>query len=373
MLSLARRIVFALAVLCGAAGALRAHDPGLSAARATVGAREVVLAVSFAPADVAAMLPPAARPTTWTAETFARARADVLALGDLLYAVRVGGRALAAVDSGVELTPGDRVTFSFRYARPAAAALEFEALNLGALPPAHREHFAAVDESGRLLVERMLQAGAAVVTVPMATPPPASVTESGPATAEKSRGAFGSFFVLGIEHIWTGYDHLLFLFGLLVVCGSLRSIAAIVSSFTVAHSLTLGAATLGWIAVPGRWVEPLIAASIMLVGVENLLRRGGEPRGRWAVTFAFGLIHGFGFAGVLHDLGVGRDGQGIVLPLVAFNLGVESGQLAIAAAVLPALLWLRRQPRWAVPAPTALSAVVVLFGGWWLLERTVLG
>jgi len=369
---LARRIVLVLAALCGAAGALRAHDPGLSAARATAGAHEVVLAVSFAPADVAAMLPPAARPATWTAGTFAGARADVLALGGLLYAVRAGGRSLAAVDSGVELLPGDRVTFSFRYARPEAAALEFEALNLGALPPAHREHFTAVDESGRLLVERMLEAGAPVVAVPLA-PPPASVTGNGPAIAEKSRGAFGSFFVLGIEHIWTGYDHLLFLFGLLVVCGSLRSIAAIVSSFTVAHSLTLGAATLGWIALPGRWVEPLIAASIVLVGVENLLRRGGEPRGRWAVTFAFGLIHGFGFAGVLHDLGVGRDGQGIVLPLVAFNLGVESGQLAIAAAVLPALLWLRRQPRWAVPAPAALSAVVVLFGGWWLLERTVLG
>src|SRR4030095_11994348 len=94
--------------------------------------------------------------------------------------------------------------------------------------------------------------------------------------------------------------------------------------------------------LPSRLVEPAIAASIVFVGVENLWRRGDEPRGRWALTFAFGLIHGFGFASVLRDLGVGAGAQGIVMPLFTFNLGVELGQVAIASVVLPIVWQLRK-------------------------------
>jgi hydrogenase/urease accessory protein HupE len=180
------------------------------------------------------------------------------------------------------------------------------------------------------------------------------------------------FLRLGIAHIWTGYDHLLFLFGLLVVCRSFRSIVAIISCFTGAHSITLALATLGVVHLPGRVVEPMIAASISYVGIENLARLGAEPVRRWALTFAFGLIHGFGFATVLRELGVGSSGRGLAAPLIAFNLGVEIGQVAIAAIVLPVVWQLRKNPAFIRRGVPVLSGLVAAAGLYWLLERTIL-
>ena len=182
---------------------------------------------------------------------------------------------------------------------------------------------------------------------------------------------FWGFLRLGVEHIWTGYDHLLFLFALLVVCRSFRAIVAIITCFTLAHSLTLALATLNVVNLPSRFVEAAIAASIVFVGLENLVRRGEEPKGRWALTFAFGLIHGFGFASVLRELGVGQGGQGLVMPLFTFNLGVEIGQVAVAAIVLPVVWRLRKNEKFLRRGVPALSAVVAAAGLYWLLERTV--
>lgn len=184
---------------------------------------------------------------------------------------------------------------------------------------------------------------------------------------------FWDFLQLGVRHIWTGYDHLLFLFGLLVVCRSFRSVLVIVSCFTVAHSVTLALVTLGAVHLPASLVEPLIAASILFVGVENLVRRGAEAKDRGAVAFGFGLVHGFGFANVLRDLGVGTSGTSVAGPLLGFNLGVELGQLAVAVIVLP-LLWQLRTFTWfnrlGVPI---LSGIIAAIGFYWLLERTILG
>jgi hypothetical protein len=105
--------------------------------------------------------------------------------------------------------------------------------------------------------------------------------------------------------------------------------------------------------------------------VENVWRRGEEPRGRWALTFGFGLIHGFGFASVLRDLGVGGGAQGIAMPLFTFNLGVELGQIAIAAVVLPLVWQLRKHEGFRRRGVPALSALVALAGLYWLLERTL--
>lgn len=184
---------------------------------------------------------------------------------------------------------------------------------------------------------------------------------------------FWDFLQLGVRHIWTGYDHLLFLFGLLVVCRSFRSMVIIISCFTVAHSVTLALVTLGAVHLPAGLVEPLIAASILFVGVENLVRRGAEPKGRGAVAFGFGLIHGFGFANVLRDLGVGASGASVAIPLFGFNLGVELGQLAVAAIALPLLWQLRALPWFARLGVPILSGIVAAVGLYWLLERTVLG
>jgi hydrogenase/urease accessory protein HupE len=171
-----------------------------------------------------------------------------------------------------------------------------------------------------------------------------------------------------VEHIWTGYDHLLFLLALLLVCSDFKSAIQVVTFFTVAHSITLALATLNLVSVSGLVVEPAIAASIIYVGVENFTRSEG-PKGRWLITFLFGLIHGFGFATVLRDLGVTSGTTGVAVPLVAFNLGVEAGQIVIAAILLPAIWKLRKwEPfrQWGVPA---CSAIVASLGGYWLVER----
>jgi hydrogenase/urease accessory protein HupE len=191
-------------------------------------------------------------------------------------------------------------------------------------------------------------------------------------SVDRTPPTFFGFLRLGIEHIWTGYDHLLFLFALLVVCRTFRSIVTIISCFTLAHSLTLALATLNVINIPSRITEPAIAASIVFVGVENLLRGGDEPRGRWALTFAFGLIHGFGFASVLRDLGVGGRDHGIGMPLFTFNLGVEIGQIVIAAIVLPLIWRLRKNEAFVHRGVPLLSAAVAVAGLYWLVERTIL-
>ena len=167
------------------------------------------------------------------------------------------------------------------------------------------------------------------------------------------------------------YAHLLFLFALLIVCRTFGSIVKIISCFTLAHSITLGLATLDVVSLPAALVEPLIAASIVFVGVENLLRRGQEPKGRGWVTFAFGLIHGFGFASVLRDLGVGTGGSGLAMPLFTFNLGVEVGQIVIAAIVLPIVWQLRKNEAFVRKGVPVLSALITAAGLFWLLQRTV--
>lgn len=179
---------------------------------------------------------------------------------------------------------------------------------------------------------------------------------------------FTAFLRLGIEHILLGVDHLLFLAGLLIVAREWRQLVVVITMFTAAHSLTLGLAAFNVVNLPGRVTEPLIAASILFVGVENILRRG-EPRARWAVTFLFGLIHGFGFASVLRELGLGAQGQGIALPLFSFNLGVEIGQLAMAAVAVPLLWMVAERPAYRTRWQPVLSGVVALAGAYWLVLR----
>jgi HupE/UreJ protein len=190
-----------------------------------------------------------------------------------------------------------------------------------------------------------------------------------------------AFLGEGIWHILEGYDHILFLLTLLfptVVCygaggwegrGSLREAALevlqVVTAFTLAHSLTLSLAVLGLVHLPARWVECAIALTVLLGALNNL--RPTIVRRRWAVAFTFGLVHGFGFASVLADLGL--HGANLALSLVGFNTGVELGQMLVVLAVLPLAFvsrhtWLYR--RAFMPAG---SAAIVLIAGYWLLAR----
>ena len=178
---------------------------------------------------------------------------------------------------------------------------------------------------------------------------------------------FGDFLLLGIEHILTGLDHLLFLAALLLAARGIWSILATVTAFTMAHSVTLSLAALGLIDLPARLIEPLIAASIIWVAVENLFGAEHSWR-RLAVTFLFGLVHGLGFAEVMKELEL--SGWRLVAGLGGFNIGVEIGQALVVLVVAPLLIWARGQSwgwRFRVAASVALAAI----GAFWLVERIV--
>lgn len=356
-----------LAMFVGLLSMLRAHDPGISTAQGLLLGDRLLLTHGFAPADAELLLPDTIRaPGTWTETEFEAARARLEALAPQLWEARAGTSLLPVQVARVELAAGDALNFHLEFPRPDAPALVLIARKLGELPPGHREFVMIADEHGSTITKKLLSARDNTLEVPLAAAPTAEDT------GQLSSPTFRGFFILGVEHIWTGYDHILFLLALLVVSRSFRSSVAIISCFTLAHSLTLALSTLDFVQLPNALVEPLIAASIIVVGVENLWRRGAEPRGRWVLTFAFGLIHGFGFASVLRDIGLGRGGEGVAMPLFSFNLGVEVGQIAIAAIVLPLLWQASKQEKFIRLAVPALSALVAFAGFCWLLDRTLL-
>ena len=174
----------------------------------------------------------------------------------------------------------------------------------------------------------------------------------------------GQFTWWGVEQIFIGYDHIMFLLALIVIGSRLGALVKIVTSFTIAHSITLILAALEIVVLPGRLVESGIALSIAYVALENFWIKNASHR--WMITFFFGLVHGFGFASVLRELGL--PSEGLIASLLAFNVGVEIGQIVIVSILFPlVLLGGRTQHRQRMVS--VVSAVVFLFGLGWLIER----
>ena len=192
---------------------------------------------------------------------------------------------------------------------------------------------------------------------------------------------FAAYARDGVWHIWIGFDHILFLLSLLLPAvllwrarqwqaaetfrAAFLDVFKIVTAFTLAHSITLTLATLGVVSLPSRWVESAIAASVVLAALNNVwpLVHGR----RWTVAFGFGLVHGFGFASVLADLGLPR--EALAPALVGFNLGVEGGQLVIVALFLPLAFALRRTAFYRRAVMVGGSLVIAALAGVWLVER----
>lgn len=181
-----------------------------------------------------------------------------------------------------------------------------------------------------------------------------------------------SYLILGIEHILGGFDHLLFVLALLLIVRGGKRIVATVTAFTVAHSITLVSATLGWVHVPGPPVEAMIALSIVFVAAEVVHGLRGKPgltaRSPWVVAFTFGLLHGFGFAGALAEVGLPQ--KAIPVALLMFNIGVEIGQLIFVAFVLIIGAGLKRlawsPARWVEYVPPYAIGTIAMF---WVIER----
>lgn len=281
----------------------------------------------------------------------------------LIRTVRLssGGEACRGTREGALLRDGVLVTVAATYRCPGEVQqLELKSRLLQQLGDGHTTFVRAV--RGDIEAQQVLTLQASSAQLDLSRDNPWS--------------AAGRFWLLGVEHIFTGIDHVLFLLALLLIGGSLGRIIAIATAFTVAHSITLSLAALGLVSLPSQLVESAIALSIGYVALENFAmarrRAPGEKeplalRLRWVLTFAFGLIHGFGFAGVLGELGLPR--EHLVVSLAAFNLGVEAGQVAIVAAAWP-LLRRAEQSDWYRPAGVRFASVgVFVIACYWFAER----
>jgi hydrogenase/urease accessory protein HupE len=187
----------------------------------------------------------------------------------------------------------------------------------------------------------------------------------------------GLYLEAGVEHILIGYDHIAFLIAIVLWANRLWPVVKLVTAFTVGHSITLSLAALDIVRIPSSIIEPAIAASIVYVAAENFFSH--DVQKRWRDTFGFGLVHGFGFASALQEFGIPK--SALVPALASFNIGVEIGQIAIVAAVVPLLVAFDRVAGGRVPIGSApgrpqvavyvLSAVIVGLGSYWFLARTV--
>lgn len=275
---------------------------------------------------------------------------------------------LRLVDGNSEIAPNallaiggrDEVSFVATFPRPASKALSMHASYFDLVDAMRPGTLVVTDAGRRVLLSTVLTKSAPGAAIPL--------DASAAAIAGSQAAGVGAFFGLGVEHILTGYDHLLFLCALLLTLTRARQMVAIVTAFTLAHSVTLALAALEVVVLPASVVEPLIALSIILACVVNLVRRESVQARLWMAA-AFGLIHGFGFAGMLREAMLARAGQGLLMPLAAFNLGVEAGQLLVAAVLVGLLVLVRGREGFVRYGAPALSGLVIALSAWWLLER----
>ncbi len=338
---------------------VQAHDPGLSAAEVKLDGSVLKVRVSYARADIESLVKldlDGNGDVSQSEFDTVRVQLETLAADGIEIRFEKGPAGPDVVSAAID--DSGAIHFDLSFARAGQEQFTFRDLMIGRLAQGHKQYFSVLSADGRRIDEKLLDAKNEAVAVDLR-----SVEPDRPQT-------FLQFIVLGIEHILTGFDHLVFLLALLLFGGSFREAAKIITSFTVAHSISLALATFNVIHLSSSVVEPLIAASIIYVGLENIFRR--EIKWRWLLTFAFGLIHGLGFATVLRDLGIGSDIGQTVVPLLSFNFGVELGQIAIAALVLPLIWKLKRRPSFIPVYVPACSIVLALLGGYWLIERTFL-
>jgi hydrogenase/urease accessory protein HupE len=263
--------------------------------------------------------------------------------------LRLDGVPFRASERSVAITrAGETVTWRGREARSASSV----AVDSPLFPDSFDDSTVVlVRENGRVMDRAILDA------------------ESPSAVLAESAFAFSWRFIgMGVHHILSGPDHVLFVIGLLLVRGSLRGLIAVVTAFTIAHSITLTMSVLEIGSLPPRLVEPLIALSIVAVGAENLISRQINLERRMWLAFGFGFFHGFGFAGALAETGLPRDS--IAWSLAAFNTGVEIGQGCIVLLAVPILRLLERRSAAITTTVTRYASVAIAAAGVvWLVER----
>ena len=340
-----------------------AHAPGLSAMELALKVDALAVKVTFALQDIEAFTPmDADLDAEVTDAEREAAKPSIAKLIAEQLRITVDGQELTPIQSGqVAYDDNNNAHVEFQYHPLPHQVLLVQSKFLALLPDSHQQFVTIKDSAGKTLIEKMLHKNDDQISL--------SLTETDHSDAELT--GFNEFYSLGIEHILTGYDHLLFLFALLAVTHSFWPAIKIITFFTIAHSITLACAVLNIIELPSSVVEPIIALTIIYVSLENVFR-GEHPKGRQWLTFGFGLMHGFGFASVLREMDIASSDTGILIPLLSFNLGIESGQIAVAILVLPIIWQINNKLASAEKLLKGVSFLISLMGVYWLLERTVL-
>ncbi|MFQ5567397.1 MAG: HupE/UreJ family protein [Paracoccaceae bacterium] len=356
---MARGLLLALLALLALGAPARAHDPGMTVATVIVEERETLIELSIKGSDLERA-----------------AGVDLVGSGDRVDPARLDGAA-SAIGAHLRATVGveaDSADCPLKVTE--LVAVEDGVLALMEAPCGAAD--AGLSYSSRLLQETNPATIQHVLLLKGDDSTPAALTR------ERSRLEIQaplsltevavSYLASGAEHIFSGYDHLAFLLALLLWARGVWAVVKVVTAFTLSHSITLSLAVLDLVSLPGGLVEPLIAASIVAVALENFFDRRIERR--WRVAFFLGFIHGFGFAGALREIGLPQDA--LLIALAFFNVGVEIGQVAIVAIVVPLLLAIDRLTARAPAAPArrpalvyAVSALIAGLGGYWFIERTL--
>ena len=347
----------------------RAHDPGLSTATITVENEQIAVLLGFAQKDVESML--ASGPNvvdTDAAKGFAATRSELESVAANEFSLYWGRQ--RAIPDGITARRKDtqNIEISLLFQRRNSGELRVVSTLFERLPLGHRQFLFVQTTSGTSLGQVLLSAKENSLDIELPAAPLDTLASN------KSNPSF-AFLKLGIEHIWLGVDHLLFVFGLLILVRSRWMLLKTITAFTVAHSITLGLATFGYAQLPGPLLNAAIALSILVLGIEIVRSGKGKTSVTilypWIVAFAFGLLHGFGFASGLSALGL--PAADIPLALVMFNVGVEIGQVSFVLLILLLERSFRqleiRWPRWIQALP---GYTVGSLGAFWTIQRAAM-
>jgi hydrogenase/urease accessory protein HupE len=349
---------FLLLVLAGMPA--YAHDAGVSSSEISVNGRVVAIEINALARDYE-------KATNVRISEARSGSVNAVALAVMAPAVLGYVRSHAEVlsddvpckpDEGKAWAADTHVTITLVWTCPDSGALRYR-LNL----------FRDVDPSARHLVSLKTETGKQDFVLDKNTPE-LPLSGAVPSTFDVA----GHFLAAGVEHIFLGYDHIAFLIAIILWASRLWPVVKAVTAFTLAHSITLSLAALDVVRIPSAIIEPAIAASIVYVAVENFTTRDADKR--WRETFLFGLLHGFGFASALEELGLPR--EKLITALAAFNCGVEIGQVLIVTTAFGLLSAADRLQISGASKPVrnpalvhAVSFAIVLLGGYWFVSRTI--
>lgn len=350
-----------------------AHDPGLSYATVQLLPREIRLQLTFSQKDIESLIFMRRSTTDVSTELginqleINKAKPALVKLITDGIDLRIDNKQNTAIQASILPTANDTVSVSLRYPYRTLGKLDLRLPIIAKFPRGHRLYLSVRSHEGEQTIQKILKAGSAAVLINN--------------TMLSGSEILKEYFTEGIWHIWIGFDHILFLLTLLLpavlvlrnrqwqcvnkMMPALKDTMKIVTAFTIAHSITLGMAVFDIVQPPVNLIEVVIACSVLLTALNNL--RPTFASSRWILAFVFGLIHGFGFANALTELGL--PANALLWSLVGFNLGVEAGQLAIVAVLIPVAFYIRYSTVYQQMIFKGGSAVAAMIATVWMFER----